>query len=260
MNAETLPGKLWPTGAQHRHAQGCLSTAKCLEPGFELPMLPAPPSKYALTLEEIGHLLDAGVMMLERRHTVRAATTLARAYLLADTGLAERSGKLQFRRSSAERNFTAFLEREAARAKSRSADGEPPELFGVPDPEGRIRYVMWHLSWLGEAPEDCVTLAVVDLAAGARGLQRSGIAAVFGLSAREAQLAELFSMGLRLEQIAKQMGVTLNTARVHLHHVFLKTNCPGQLELARAFARIHAITDHRKPAHPAMAEHAVEGL
>lgn len=115
-------------------------------------------------------------------------------------------------------------------------------MFGVPDPQGHIHYVIWLLSWLSGVPDGCVILAVADLAAQAEGIRRGGIAAVFGLSAREAQLAELFSMGFRLEQIAIRMSVTLNTARVHLHQVFLKTNCAGQLELARAFARIRATT------------------
>ena len=39
------------------------------------------------------------------------------------------------------------------------------------------------------------------------------------LSRREAELAELFSKGLGLEAMSGQMGITLNTARVHLRAV-----------------------------------------
>ena len=188
--------------------------------------------------------------MVDEHHAIVAATTLARSYLLADAGLSERSGKLQFCRSSAERHFRVFLDNAFVSDGDLSRASPTPEMFGVPNPQGHIHYVIWLLSWLSGVPDGCVILAIADLAAQAEGIKRGGVATVFGLSAREAQLAELFSTGLRLEQIAVRMGVTLNTARVHLHQVFLKTNCAGQLELARVFARIRATTFSPKPALP----------
>jgi DNA-binding CsgD family transcriptional regulator len=61
---------------------------------------------------------------------------------------------------------------------------------------------------------------------------------VFRLSVREAHFAELFAAGYRIDAIAQAMGVTPNTARVHLRHVFAKTGCSNQIELARKFACI----------------------
>jgi DNA-binding CsgD family transcriptional regulator len=61
---------------------------------------------------------------------------------------------------------------------------------------------------------------------------------VFRLSDREACFAELFAAGHRIDAIAERMGVTSNTARVHLRHVFAKTGCSSQIELARKLACI----------------------
>jgi DNA-binding CsgD family transcriptional regulator len=72
------------------------------------------------------------------------------------------------------------------------------------------------------------------------GPSRSTVSTVFRLSAREAELAELFSQGLGLEAIAETMGIALNTARVHLRNIFQKTSCSTQLELFRRLTRLTA--------------------
>lgn len=250
MNDGTRIERLGPYETQSIDAGNCGSMSKYSALVTSPFNSSTPPSQFALTFEEVGRLLDAGLIMMDEHHVIVAATTLAREYLLADTGLTERSGKLQFCRSSAERHFRVFLDTAFTADSASQKAGQSPDLFGVPDPQGHIHYVIWLLSWLSGVPDGCVVLAIADLAAKAEGIKRTGVAAVFGLSAREAQLAELFSKGFRLEQIAMRMGVTLNTARVHLHQVFLKTNCAGQLELARAFARIRATTICPKPALP----------
>jgi DNA-binding CsgD family transcriptional regulator len=61
---------------------------------------------------------------------------------------------------------------------------------------------------------------------------------VFTLSEREAELAELFASGLRVDAIAGRMRISVNTARVHLRNVFAKTGCTSQIELARTFAHM----------------------
>jgi DNA-binding CsgD family transcriptional regulator len=55
---------------------------------------------------------------------------------------------------------------------------------------------------------------------------------------REAEFAELFAAGHRIEMIAQIMGVAMNTARVHLRHVCAKVGCTSQIELARMLASI----------------------
>jgi DNA-binding CsgD family transcriptional regulator len=80
-------------------------------------------------------------------------------------------------------------------------------------------------------------LIIADLASEIR-VSRSAVARTFQLSTREAELAELFSTGLRVDAIAARMGISANTARIHLRNVFAKTGCANQVELARLFAHM----------------------
>jgi DNA-binding CsgD family transcriptional regulator len=60
---------------------------------------------------------------------------------------------------------------------------------------------------------------------------------MFGLSEREAEIALLISSGMRPATAAVRMGITLNTARTHLKHVFQKSGAASQAELVRIVIR-----------------------
>jgi DNA-binding CsgD family transcriptional regulator len=60
---------------------------------------------------------------------------------------------------------------------------------------------------------------------------------LFGLSEREAEVATLIASGMRPAAAAAQMGITLNTARTHLKHVFQKSGATSQAELVRLVLR-----------------------
>jgi DNA-binding CsgD family transcriptional regulator len=51
------------------------------------------------------------------------------------------------------------------------------------------------------------------------------------LTHAEADLARLLAEGLSLEEISRERGVTMNTTRTHLKHVFAKTGTSRQSEL-----------------------------
>ena len=90
-------------------------------------------------------------------------------------------------------------------------------------------------------------LAVMDML-GSVQIMRTKAASIFGLSEREAELAELFSQGLRVQEIAVRMGVAVNTARVHLRNVFTKTGANSQIELARIFTMLPLLAGDNRPA------------
>jgi DNA-binding CsgD family transcriptional regulator len=60
----------------------------------------------------------------------------------------------------------------------------------------------------------------------------------FGLSPKQAQLAELLSVGQTLRQAAEQLGITYTTARDHLKIVFLRTGTHRQAELVALVGRL----------------------
>lgn len=59
------------------------------------------------------------------------------------------------------------------------------------------------------------------------------LAALYSLTHSEAELVRLLSEGLSLEEVAERRGVSMNTARSHLKHVFAKTGTSRQGELLR---------------------------
>ena len=56
---------------------------------------------------------------------------------------------------------------------------------------------------------------------------------LYQLTYSEAELVRLLAAGLSLEEAAEKRGVSLNTARSHLKHVFAKTETSRQGELVR---------------------------
>jgi DNA-binding CsgD family transcriptional regulator len=56
---------------------------------------------------------------------------------------------------------------------------------------------------------------------------------LYSLTQSEADLLQLLSMGMSLEEAAEERGVSMNTARSHVKHMFAKTGVSRQGELVR---------------------------
>ncbi len=54
---------------------------------------------------------------------------------------------------------------------------------------------------------------------------------IYGLTPAEAEVVQLLAKGLPLDEIAADRGISLNTVRSHLKHVFSKTGTSRQGEL-----------------------------
>lgn len=63
------------------------------------------------------------------------------------------------------------------------------------------------------------------------------LAALFGLTRKEASLALHIANGMTIKEAAAAMGVTLNTARAHLRSIYAKTGFDRQATLVRALLR-----------------------
>jgi DNA-binding CsgD family transcriptional regulator len=59
------------------------------------------------------------------------------------------------------------------------------------------------------------------------------VAMDFGVSAREAEIAVLISMGLELSGVATRLSISIHTARTHLKSLYGKTGIRSQAELVR---------------------------
>jgi DNA-binding CsgD family transcriptional regulator len=56
---------------------------------------------------------------------------------------------------------------------------------------------------------------------------------IYGLIRSEARIASRIAAGLRPESVAEEVGVQVNTVRMHLKRVFAKTGTRRQSELVR---------------------------
>jgi DNA-binding CsgD family transcriptional regulator len=186
-----------------------------------------------------------GVIVVDRDLQIMNTNEKARHYLVAQEGLSARSGKLHIGRAGIMRRIQEAVLQMMVSIPLKGLDKDLA-IVGVPDSESRIRYAV-RIGGTLHPPDDCWVLLVVAELISGNEVSRSELSAVFGLSEREAELAELFSKGMRVEQIAPMMGVSINTARMHLRHVFLKTGCCTQVELARVIARVPVAFSRDQP-------------
>ncbi len=192
---------------------------------------------FDLDFETAGRLFRSGLLVVDHTRRVLATNQIAAELLQDSEGLSLINGCLSIEKAYVQRSFGFLLVQLRAAAGPGRFVPAQCALIGVPDRKGAVRYALKVMAAeLGPQRAEFL-LAIIDLADRA-GPSREAFSAVFRLSEREAELAELFSRGFRLEQIASMMGVSLNTARVHLRNVFAKTNCAGQSELMRMFTRL----------------------
>jgi DNA-binding CsgD family transcriptional regulator len=193
-----------------------------------------PQTPPGLSAEVLQQCIPWGILIVDQQRRIIFANSRAQSFLEAKSGLEQRSGQLHVERANIDRTLRELVQR-AATAPSSAIVAE--ETVGVPDRQGQMRYVVKVIRCRTDQGEGAALLIVTDLLSSVH-VSRSAVAKVFQLSEREAELAELFASGLRIDSIAPRMGISVNTARVHLRSVFAKTGCASQVELARTFAHM----------------------
>jgi len=186
---------------------------------------------------QFAHVVDWlpwGVVVVDERLQIVYASRRALRALASGTGLSCKKGILCTERASIDR---ALREIVRLALSSDSGFGEEADVIGIPDKDGQLRYALRVMSAGDDLDSDVAIIAISDLSARS-GIRRDAVGRLFCLSEREAEFAELFALGCRVQEIALQMNVAVNTARVHLRNVFQKTGCSSQLELARKFSTL----------------------
>lgn len=186
---------------------------------------------------QFGHVVDWlpwGVVVVDERLQIVYASRKALRALASGTGLSCKKGILCTERASIDR---ALREMVRLALSVDSGFDEEADVIGIPDKDGQLRYAVRVMSAGDDLDSDVAIIAISDLSARS-GIRRDAVGRLFCLSEREAEFAELFALGCRVQEIALQMNVAVNTARVHLRNVFQKTGCSSQLELARKFSTL----------------------
>jgi len=193
-----------------------------------------------------GALLEAlaakadGVILLGLDGRPSFMNAAAEAVLAADDGLAWRGEQFTARRGSETRCLHALIRDVLARPLGdRFGRGG---LMAVTRPSGRRAYVVEVLA----APPTETFLTVHSVAcvvrlydlASARSPSTGTLRTVFGLSAREADLAAALMSSLGVADAAAAAGMAVNTARNHLQSIFRKCGVTSQTEAVQLFARL----------------------
>lgn len=178
--------------------------------------------------------LPWGLLIVNAKSEVIFASRRAKSALKEGCGLMTMSGVFHADRACVDRGLRELIRLKITGAVPAS-ESSAPNVIGVPDRNGRTRYAIRILPFDDQKGGGLALIAIVDLTMQFQ-IERSAAATVFRLSDREAEFAELFSAGLRVNDIAGRMRVAVNTARVHLRNVLKKTGCGSQIELARTFA------------------------
>ncbi|WP_298744575.1 hypothetical protein [uncultured Brevundimonas sp.] len=192
-----------------------------------------------ILLEALARKAD-GIILLDRTGAVTFANDAARTMLAAGDGLAHgpqgfvadrgpetlRLGRLV---RGAIGPALPFADRRGGQMPVNRRSGRNPYVLTIlPAPRAEVFLTRHSIA--------CV-IHIQDLAATPLP-SREAMAAVFGLSEREADLVIALIRGPGLAQAAGQAGMALNTARNHLQSIFRKSGTASQAEMIQMFGRL----------------------
>jgi DNA-binding CsgD family transcriptional regulator len=165
----------------------------------------------------------------------------ARSLLSDNACLRLQNHRLHFTRATAERRFQAMLDA-IARPPAEGDATDHSFALSLVDCSGKASHAVRLMRHRDprSGPVAAAAIAYITDLHDRSTAARAVLAATFSLSVKEAELAELFAGGEDLDSAAQHMGISRNTARIHLSHVLGKTGARNQVRLARILARMPA--------------------
>jgi len=189
----------------------------------------------------VSHRL-CGVIALRIDGSILFMNTAAEGAIAARDGLSVIDGRMRAARAATDRTLQAMI--------GRVLQGGPREaldhggVIAVPRPSGRTPFVLRILPCgLGDRyRSDPVPAALIMIAdSDQRTVPREATLRALGFTAAETRIAQKLVAGRTLAAVARDVGLSHNTARAHLRSIFRKTQATSQVELVRLlceFARL----------------------
>jgi DNA-binding CsgD family transcriptional regulator/PAS domain-containing protein len=204
-----------------------------------------------LVADALGSLA-LGVVIVASDMRLLFVNAEAERILALDDGLTRRAGRLVVADALAQAALHAEIARRAAGAPDGEAVALPvprpsgePALSAFVAPRGTRAFGGSHLPVHGVA-----TIFLTD-PTGPGGIPSAeALRRQFGLTRAEAEVARLVALGRGLPNTARDLGVSVNTARTHLRVVFEKLGVNQQAALAHLIARSFpaGVMEERDPA------------
>lgn len=173
-----------------------------------------------------------GVVFVDRNLKVIHSNAQSGKTLEENPGVLAMRGHLMAVDDENHAELQLFVRRAADRGESRAVASSEMLALSDAGSEHRIVIVATPVpagaAPVGETP--CIALMLFDTP-GHRELSAPVLREQFGLTRSEARLVQSLTGGSSLEEGARSLGISVNTARTHLKHIFHKTGAKRQSEL-----------------------------
>lgn len=196
----------------------------------------------ALAMDTLDRTLDQlaiGVLVVDARCRLLYANRAAEQVMASDGGLRSERGCLRAVSPTADAALAAAIARAAVDPAGLGQSG-----IGIPLPGGLGRPRIAHLLPLrgpdgSRSPLEAGVAAVfISQQATASLTLQDGIAGLFGLSPAEARVLAALVSGSARDDMARALGISLETLKSHLARVYAKTGTSGQAELRNLVASL----------------------
>jgi DNA-binding CsgD family transcriptional regulator len=189
----------------------------------------------------LDHVHFACILVNQSSH-IRFANQAATELLSREWGLSIKSGRLCARTGDESlKLWKAVLAAAQSPGKARAQSEQHLILSGRSTP---ILLSLFPIDQdrldLPRRPEDIVAIITKD-GTGTAFESIAYFAAAYGLSPAEERLVQLLASGCGLFEAARELGISNNTARTHMRHVYGKVHVHSQASLVRLLSSIGAV-------------------
>src|SRR5262249_50088361 len=191
---------------------------------------------FASTLEALA----AGVVLADSEARAVHANPAAQAMLRAADPIRLEQGKLQLPSSQASNALLGAIAQSAGNLEhlgqrgisipARMKDGGPCVAHVLPIRGGEMR-------WGFE--QRAIAAVFIARAEMAPQMPAAALTLLYDLTPAETRVLELLVEGLTLREIGLKLGISANTVRTHVQHVFDKTGTRRQIDLIRLVASLN---------------------
>ncbi len=175
--------------------------------------------------------LPVGIAIVAEDMTVEHMNAYAQEILKHNRGLDYTNNRLSARDLQLDEKLRQLVASAAAKAREGIEDGSDAMFIKAPMIRDQVEVIATPVSSGRRFEEEsCVILYLFDASLD-RQVSHDVLTRLYGLTQTEGKLVQLLVGGSTLDDAAKRLEISVNTARTHLKHVFHKTGINRQAEL-----------------------------
>lgn len=175
--------------------------------------------------------LPVGIAIVSEDMTVLHMNAYAREILKHSRGLDCTNNRLSACDKKLDEKLRQLVTSAATKSREGLEDSSDAMFIKAPTIRDQVEVIATPVSSGNRADEvPCVVLYLFDASLN-RQVSREVLTRLYGLTLTEGKLVQLLVGGSTLDESAKNLDISVNTARTHLKHVFHKTGINRQAEL-----------------------------